>query len=1042
MPVRAVLQATFGGLRSLKAVWTSDLPLEERPPARNGSVASPEAVCLRPTRTPSSREIIWIALAVLIAATLFARIAVPAFAASGPALVFSAPQLIDHEAPYGQPVAINSIACPSTALCVATSEAPGQIISTTNPAGSTAGDWSVLATSLISQGSTGYALAGATCVTTQASPFCVATGRNFNDWTNPGVILTSSNPTGNAAAWQKTAMPRGLTAKPSCAYADPTTMCAVATGFARTLYTSTNPAGGATSWTTVTAQFGPSGYGVSGVACPSTSLCAATSNGGEFVSSGNPTNAAAWSSSSATGLTNASGLSCPTTTFCLVTGSVYNDIDYSSVFTIATTTNPQAGAGATWTTSSPSALAGGWFHSIDCSPDSALASPHAICFAHGDAGKVEVSIDGGSSWTAETLGGSTTEAAYPFSCPTHTLCVGGTYSGSVVHSADAFTGAAATWSAPLQLAGGTSAMTLGPHSCPSVSLCVASDRAGRVLTSADPAGGPTAWSSSVVSPGSSLNAPVCPSATLCVATGGVPYSTTGIVVTSTDPAAGGASWSSPATIDNTASLDPPVCPSTSLCLAADWNGQILTSTNPAGGGASWSSPEDLGSGVNSIENLVCPSTTLCVASDYQGHILTSTNPAGGGATWSVDDLGGPVITRLACPSTSLCVAFDGNGEVLTSSNPAGGGSTWSAPLSVGPVNGWVGDLVCPSTTFCAATDSDDAGAGGLLVSTNPAGGGASWSYAVIDASSGLDRLICPSSALCAAASWDGGVLTSANPAGGANAWSAPSDIYPLGYINSFTCVATALCLITDGGGHLITATPSSPPPDTTAPAISNISPASGFLTTNASITLTYTATDDSGTPPICSPASGSSIPLNLGSNMITITCTDAAANSANSSVVVTREAPQGTTSPAPTSSPPILPLIPLLPALPDTTAPKVKLSGKSSQRLGKAKAVVVTVTCNEDCTLKATGQIVFATANKASRAQSAARQKVIKLAPVTVNAKAGTQAQIRFKLSKKQLAILKRAFKAVGKASLKVVVTAKDAAANADSARLTLRVKP
>jgi hypothetical protein len=76
--------------------------------------------------------------------------------------------------------------------------------------------------------------------------------------------------------------------------------------------------------------------------------------------------------------------------------------------------------------------------------------------------------------------------------------------------------------------------------------------------------------------------------------------------------------------------------------------------------------------------------------------------------------------------------------------------------------------------------------------------------------------------------------------------------------------------------------------DTTAPTIANVSPADNSTTTLSSITLTYTAADNSGQAPSCTPASGSSVALNAGLNTITITCTDAAGNAGTAVTRVTR----------------------------------------------------------------------------------------------------------------------------------------------------------
>jgi hypothetical protein len=91
--------------------------------------------------------------------------------------------------------------------------------------------------------------------------------------------------------------------------------------------------------------------------------------------------------------------------------------------------------------------------------------------------------------------------------------------------------------------------------------------------------------------------------------------------------------------------------------------------------------------------------------------------------------------------------------------------------------------------------------------------------------------------------------------------------------------------------------PTGPPEDTTPPVITITAPEDGSTTTEASTTLTYMATDNSGATPTCDKASGSSQPLSLGSNTISVTCQDAATNSATASVSVTRVSPPDTTPP-------------------------------------------------------------------------------------------------------------------------------------------------
>ena len=162
-------------------------------------------------------QVLVVALLVLSAALLLARLAVNAFASPPAALSLSTPALVDDQYPYGSPFGFNSLSCASTTLCVGTTKNLGQLVSSTNPTGTSPSDWSVLPTKLISHGATGYALSGASCVTVTSGPFCLAAGRDPNAGAAKGVILTSSHPQGDATDWTPTAMPDSMTLAPSCA---------------------------------------------------------------------------------------------------------------------------------------------------------------------------------------------------------------------------------------------------------------------------------------------------------------------------------------------------------------------------------------------------------------------------------------------------------------------------------------------------------------------------------------------------------------------------------------------------------------------------------------------------------------------------------------------------------------------------------------------------------------------------------------------------------------------------------------------------------
>ena len=735
-----------------------------------------------------------------------------ALAAAADPFSWSSPVQIDHQYPYGSPFAIISMSCPSTGLCVGNSDQGGELVSSSNPTGSSKSDWSVLSTSLIAQDGTGYSLAGTSCVTTGSGPFCVAAGSNFKTTTNQGVVLTSTNPTGGASAWTPATFPVNLSS-PSCSQTSSTTTC-ITSGYdpaanRGVVYVSTNPGGGTSSWTRV--GIGAVGPGVVGAACASSTMCAALDGGGNLYFSTTPTTAASWSSASQ--IPNPGGnfawtsFSCPTASFCIVDGGN----NTNNIAEIATTTNPAAGASTTWTTAAESSLQS--YSRISCSPDASLSAPHAICFAQSATGGVEVSIDGGAIWTAETVAAAA-GTLDSYSCPADTLCVAGSSLGNVVNSANASSGGSATWSAPVtDVAGGISPVDLSPQSCSSSSLCVGSDGAGRILTSTTPAN-PSSWGVTMGDPGNSINGLACPSASLCVA-----IDSAGNVLQSTNPSGGGGTWSSPASIDNE-KLYLLQCPSASLCVAYGNSGttnDVLISTNPAGGASTWSKHSFVKS--ERLANLQCPSTSLCVATvaNVPASVIESTNPtAGAGATWSAPATidSGAFVNSLQCPSSSLCVATDNNGDVLQSTNPAGGAGTWSTPTQIDSL-GSISGLRCPSSSLCFAWD----GKGNLLTSTNPAGVASTWSSIALDTGNAITHVECATSSLCDAIDNAGNAFTTTNPAGGASAWSSATPLEAGVPLHRLACPSMALCVVTDSGGSVIAGT-LSVPSNTALPTIS------------------------------------------------------------------------------------------------------------------------------------------------------------------------------------------------------------------------------
>lgn len=620
-------------------------------------------------------------------------------------------------------------------------------------------------------------LAGVSCPTTS---FCGAVD-------SLGNFLSSTNPTGGAAAWTTTNLWRVNFSNGLRGISCPsTTMCIVIDG-AGGLWSSTNPTGGKAAWS----RFYVEGvFSFSSVECPTTSLCVATS-GDKVVTSTDPTGGeGAW----ATADVPAGPLSCPSATFCAATsfgGKVY------------TTTNPTGGAGAWQETS------------LSGSPDlTGIECPSAgLCIAGYGSG-VYTSTDptgGAGTWTSAIVGG-----IWRLTCPTASLCVGAA-GGEVVTSTNP-TGGVGHWSRATFEA--TPGFFTSSVSCPSISLCVAVGK-GKSLTSTNPTGGAGAWSAQQIdSDGfSRLTTADCPSASFCAV-----VDAAGKVLTSTNPTGGPGAWGVSHVRSPLKGLS---CPSSGLCVGAGFQG-ISFSTNPASHPGTWQSV-DLGGLAGEFQGIDCPSAALCVAVNYWGDIYTSTNPTGDAGAWTriagVDPdatgWGSTGDTAVSCASVSLCAVVGTSGNVLTSTNPAGGAGAWSVtqvgPDPTGsPPSGALTAISCPSASLCATVAPYPTFA--VFTATNPLGGAAAWSSTALT-DIGPASIACPSDDLCVTGGYSGfsgsTVAVSTNPTGGAAAWkgaeiSSPESVVGLPAM-AVACASESLCFVGDGSGNLFLGTPSGEP---------------------------------------------------------------------------------------------------------------------------------------------------------------------------------------------------------------------------------------
>lgn len=115
------------------------------------------------------------------------------------------------------------------------------------------------------------------------------------------------------------------------------------------------------------------------------------------------------------------------------------------------------------------------------------------------------------------------------------------------------------------------------------------------------------------------------------------------------------------------------------------------------------------------------------------------------------------------------------------------------------------------------------------------------------------------------------------------------------------------------------------------------------------------------------------------------------------------------------------------PVLADTTAPTLKLTAKKLQRALKTKRLKMSARCSEQCTLRVAVKV------KIGKKRVVLRRKKL-------TATAGTKKAIKLKLSKRQLAKLRKAMRH-GKVKVVLAVTATDLAANKTTGSRRVTVK-
>jgi hypothetical protein len=306
-----------------------------------------------------------------------------AFATSS--LYWSAPSVIDTHP-------VNSLSCPSSALCVGV-DYVGDIVTSTDPTGGSSA-WTVA--KVDNEPEAPYtepnALNEVSCPQ-PAGSLCAAAGVSG--------IFTSSDPTGGASAWTLVSGVGGHAHSISCPSAS---RCVASYGSNGEIATSTDPTGGPGTWK-VTQVNDPSP--IVRLSCPSESLCVGLDEAGNVLTSTSPTGGTGGWTITHLDTGGVSSLSCPSVSFCIAVGG-------SSVLS---STDPTGGASA-WT------LQQEVFFSNETSYGGVACASPLLCVVTGSNGHVAESTNptgGAGAWVGtEDLDG--TNSMSGAACASESLC--------------------------------------------------------------------------------------------------------------------------------------------------------------------------------------------------------------------------------------------------------------------------------------------------------------------------------------------------------------------------------------------------------------------------------------------------------------------------------------------------------------------------------------------------------------------------------------------------------------------------------------------
>jgi photosystem II stability/assembly factor-like uncharacterized protein len=288
---------------------------------------------------------------------------------------------------------------------------------------------------------------------------------------------------------------------------------------------------------------------------------------------------------------------------------------------------------------------------------------------------IDATVDGGETWTAQSVTLTPAPVLTAISCPSDRLCMAVGLSGTGMTGVVLTTGdGGATWA---QAAVPPGAIVVTGVECAGADDCTAIAGDGTTFWSAHSDDFGHTWTREGDLPPGLLDAGdlSCAAGAACLVTGFTATTTghgQGAIAISTDD---GATWTAATVPTGTGLLQGAACATISSCLAVGTTSTTVSAPIPAqgalltsdDGGHTWTRPAGA-EPVDDIFGIDCPSRSVCamVGTDWIGTPAVGTgavahsNDGGANFTASATEYTPLALTGLSCPTTERCIAVGGD----------------------------------------------------------------------------------------------------------------------------------------------------------------------------------------------------------------------------------------------------------------------------------------------------------------------------------------------------------------------------------------------